>query len=91
MSDLIYNHLHWLRFRRKRGLRGGASLVGFLAGTFLAGRLMMALGWFTLGVTPNGDILDYWPGFLTGGAVGAVLLQVLAFAVRRRLFVEDDE
>jgi len=57
---------------------------------FLAGQAMIARGWFHPAITPNAAILDYWPGFLTGGVIGAVVVQCLAYMLRCMLFNTDD-
>jgi hypothetical protein len=46
---------------------GGAGTVGFMAGAALAGQSMIWMGFFKPGETPNSQVLNYWPGFLTGG------------------------
>ncbi len=45
-------------------------MVGSLGGLAIAGKLMIWWGCFQPGVTPSFTILDYWPGFLTGGILG---------------------
>lgn len=59
--------------RRPRRVRsrvmGSAGGLAFMAGALLAGKIMIWLGMFSPGQTPNSEILDYWPGFLIGGCV----------------------
>jgi hypothetical protein len=43
---------------------------------------MIWLGWFEPGKTPNGQILNYWPGFLLGG----LLLGIPALLVARKIY-----
>lgn len=61
------------RERHPRRIRsrfvGSAGGLAFLGGAAIAGKCMIWLGMFQPGVTPNGDILSYWPGFLVGGMV----------------------
>jgi hypothetical protein len=61
------------RRRHRSRMAGSAGVVGFMAGAFLAGKVMIGCGLFRPGVTPNGVILDHWPGFLIGGVVGGSL------------------
>lgn len=49
---------------------GSAGLIGALLGAALSGQVMIWLGMFKPGVTPNEQILNYWPGFLTGATLG---------------------
>lgn len=51
---------------------GGAGLIGSLLGAAAAGQAMIWLRMFKPGVTPNEQILNYWPGFLTGAVLGGV-------------------
>ncbi|HUQ70989.1 MAG TPA: hypothetical protein VM165_15785 [Planctomycetaceae bacterium] len=61
--------MRWYRRRRPwQQFVGSAGVIGFLAGAALAGQIMIWCGCFRPGVTPNGEILDYWPGFLIGAA-----------------------
>jgi hypothetical protein len=48
---------------------GSAGGIAFLSGAAVAGKCMMWIGMFKPGLTPNSEILNYWPGFLLGGAV----------------------
>jgi hypothetical protein len=52
MSDLIYNHLHWLHFRRKRGLRGGAELQSDVRVCGDNGVAVVATGWLGTASAP---------------------------------------
>ena len=66
----MYEYLRWLYFRRPRHrFVGAAGVIGAMAGAAIAGQLMIWAGCFRPGVTPNDQILDYWPGFLAGAAV----------------------
>ncbi|XZE45084.1 hypothetical protein SH467x_000287 [Pirellulaceae bacterium SH467] len=48
---------------------GSAGGLAFMAGVFLAGKIMIVLGMFQPGKTPNSEILNYWLGFLVGGCL----------------------
>jgi hypothetical protein len=61
-------------FRRRESGRtkvmGSAGVIGSLLGAAGAGQIMIWLGLFKPGVTPNEQILHYWPGFLVGAILG---------------------
>jgi hypothetical protein len=44
---------------------------------------MVAAGWFKPGETPNSRILDYWPGFLAGGAILGGIAAIAAAWLRK--------
>lgn len=74
-------------FRRQKSARtkvmGSAGVLGTLFGAAGAGQIMIWLGFFKPGVTPNEQILQYWPGFLVGALVGGVaclVMGLLAYA-----------
>lgn len=57
------------RRRARSRVMGSAGGLAFMAGVFLAGKIMIWLGMLSPGQTPNSEILNYWPGFLIGGCV----------------------
>lgn len=66
----VYDQLCEMRAKRIRSrFVGSAGSIAFVAGTAFAGKCMIWLGMFKPGITPNEDILAYWPGFLIGGVV----------------------
>lgn len=66
----VYDKLCELRAKRIRSrFVGSAGGIAFVAGVAFAGKCMIWLGMFKTGITPNGEILAFWPGFLTGGVV----------------------
>lgn len=67
---------------------GSAGLLGSMFGAAAAGQLMIWLGFFRPGVTPNEQILGYWPGFLTGAAVGGVVCVLLALLIYSQIHGE---
>lgn len=81
LGDEIRDAYRFHRTWRSR-TTGSAGAIAFLAGAALAGQCMIWLGWFEPGKTPNGQILDYWPGFLFGG----LLLGVPALLVARKVY-----
>jgi hypothetical protein len=60
---------------------GSAGAIGSLLGAAAAGQLMVWFGMFKPGVTPSAQILNYWPGFLTGAIVGGALCLTAALLV----------
>jgi hypothetical protein len=90
MSGLVSDHIPWLYDHPPRQrFVGGAAVLGGLLGVFLGGRVMIWFGLFQPGVTPNGEILRYWPGFLVGISVGAFVCSIAARLIHR--FVNPDE
>lgn len=69
---------------------GSAGVVGAMAGAFAAGKIMIWCGLFKPGITASLDIIDYWPGFLTGAAVGGFALSLIARVIWNRIH-EDGE
>jgi hypothetical protein len=68
------------RYRSPRSkVMGSTGVLGSLLGAFVSGQIMIWLGFFRPGQTPNEQILNYWPGFLVGAAVGGVICAILAF------------
>jgi hypothetical protein len=66
----MYDEFQELRRNRPRTrFVGSAGMIAFLAGLALSGQVMIWLGMFKPGVTPNSQIIEYWPGFLFGGAL----------------------
>jgi hypothetical protein len=69
-------------FRRyesgKTKVMGSAGVIGSLLGAAAAGQIMISLGMFKPGVTPNDQILSYWPGFLIGAILGGIACFSLA-------------
>ncbi|MCC6511401.1 MAG: hypothetical protein IT423_20040 [Pirellulaceae bacterium] len=79
----VYDMWRETRPKRIRGrFIGAAGVLGFMGGAALAGQMMIWFGWFQPGTTPNSQIIDYWPGFLTGG----LLLGFTATWLARRLY-----
>ncbi|MEQ1904742.1 MAG: hypothetical protein ABL888_11190 [Pirellulaceae bacterium] len=76
----------WKFHRSRRSPRtvasGSAGAIAFFAGVALAGQIMLWAGCFELGKTPAIKVLDYWPGFLTGG----LLLGIPAVFTARKLY-----
>ncbi len=66
----IYDELREMRPKRICSrFVGSAGGIAFVAGAAFAGQCMIWLGMFKPGVTPNSEILAYWPGFLTGAVL----------------------
>ncbi len=79
----LYDEWRELRPKRMRSrFVGSAGGIAFVAGAALAGQCMIWMGMFQPGKTPNSTILNYWPGFLTGG----VLLGFPAAYLARRFY-----
>ncbi|AMV31391.1 hypothetical protein VN12_04685 [Pirellula sp. SH-Sr6A] len=63
---------NWMDIHTKRmrsRVVGSAGGLAFMAGVILAGKVMIMMGMFVPGKTPNSEILDYWIGFLVGGCL----------------------
>lgn len=79
-------------FRRQKSARtkvmGSAGVLGSLFGAAGAGQIMIWLGFFKPGVTPNEQILHYWPGFLVGAVVGGGVCLALGLLASRVLDAE---
>ncbi len=67
--DDEFRQIRELRRSPRNRVMNSAGGIFFLAGAAVAGKCMIWLGYFQPGQTPTGDILDYWPGFLTGGCI----------------------
>ena len=79
----LYDEVRELRPKRIRSrFVASAGGIAFVGGTAFAGQCMIWMGMFQPGTTPNSQILDYWPGFLTGG----VLLGLPAAYLARLLY-----
>jgi hypothetical protein len=85
LDDFLDDMPHFHRRRHRSRMVGSAGILGFMAGAFLAGKVMIWCGFFRPGVTPNGVILDYWPGFLLGGAIGGTIAALGARFVSARI------
>ncbi len=70
--------MRWRYRTPRRRFIGAAGVVGALVGASLAGQLMIVCGAFRPGVTPNVEILAWWPGFLAGALLGGGGLSGLA-------------
>ena len=79
----LYDELRELKPKRIRSrFVASAGGIAFVAGTALAGQCMIWMGMFQPGTTPIGEVLDYWPGFLTGGVLLGFLAAYLAHESR---------
>ncbi len=85
---LLFGEVYRSPYRR---VIGAAGVLGALGGAFLAGQAMIAVGWFRPGVTPNAEILAYWPGFLTGALIVGFTASGLARVLFAMLPGDDEE
>jgi hypothetical protein len=67
---------------------GSAGVIGSLLGAAAAGQCMIWLGMFKPGTTPNEQILNYWPGFLTGAVLGGAICFSLAMLIYSKMNLE---
>lgn len=79
-------------FRRYESPRtkvmGSAGVLGSLLGAIASGQIMIWVGLFKPGVTPNEQILQYWPGFLAGAVVGGAVCVGLSLSIFS--FIHDE-